>query len=117
MTNKDMEDAYGPGALGVLESIYRVSLFPLLSQFCFSNWEGSQNGKVKIECVLGKGDVDPVGYLQYTALPYPCLLCGLQAKCLADRNLHSSKTLCYFMCLITPPLNKSLFLFSKHLIA
>lgn len=89
-----MEDAYGPGALGILKPIYHVSLFSLLSQFCFSNWEVSQNGKVKTEYVLGKGDVDPVGYLQCTALPCPCLLSGPQAKCLADTNLHSSKTLC-----------------------
>lgn len=95
MTKKHMEEhAYGPGALAIPESVYRVSSFSLLSQFCFSNWEGSQNGKVKIECVLGKGDVDPMGYLQCTVLPYRCLLAGPQAKHLADTNLHSSKTLC-----------------------
>jgi len=94
MTRKYMEDAHAPGALGILESMYHVSLFSLLSQFYFSHWEGSPNGKVKIECVSGKGDVDPMGYLQCTALPYPCLLSGPQAKGLADTNPHSSKTLC-----------------------
>lgn len=94
MTKKNMEDANGLGTLGIFESIYRVSLFSLVSQFCFSSWEGSQKGKVKIACVLGKGDADPMGYLQCTAFPYPCLLCGPQAKCSADTNLHSSKPLC-----------------------
>lgn len=94
MTKKFIEDAYGPGTLRVLESRYRVSLFSLPSQFCFSIWEGSQNGKVKIECVLGTGDVDPRGYLQSTALPCPCLSSGPQAKCLAEMDLHSSKAAC-----------------------